>query len=200
MAGEQLRFDGRNLPAAACDSCWHLQSFLADFVEGTLVAIEHRGSAGVLLPAGDDHVGIFWVDLGQTRFAIAALAPNQRRPGASKQVEDDVANLSAVDERALDRFPGLGSWVQAVRRTGFFLPKVSTGIFAVPGVRLAGDVTVEQGLVLKLVAAEAPRECVLGPDNLAMYSETRGCQFASARVERTSTVPCSPNLTRENRL
>jgi hypothetical protein len=78
MAGEQQRFYGGDLPAAACDSCWHLQSFLADFVEGALVAIEHRRSSRVLLPAGDYYVGIFWVDLGQTRFAVATLAPDER--------------------------------------------------------------------------------------------------------------------------
>src|SRR5439155_19403548 len=47
-------------------------------------------------------------------------------------------------------------------------------LVAVPHVLFAGDVCVEDGLVLELVAAESPAEGVLAPDDLAADLEARG--------------------------
>jgi hypothetical protein len=55
-----------------------------------------------------------------------------------------------------------------------FVPQGRLGLVAVPGVALTCDVTVEDRVVLELVPAEAPRERVLGPDDLAPNGKA-GC-------------------------
>jgi hypothetical protein len=39
MPCPDLAFDGRNLPAAALDSCRHLPTLLRDFIKGAYIAV-----------------------------------------------------------------------------------------------------------------------------------------------------------------
>jgi hypothetical protein len=51
VAGEKLRLDGRNLPAAALDSCWLLPPFSGNLLERSAVTVEVGGFAADGLPA-----------------------------------------------------------------------------------------------------------------------------------------------------
>src|SRR5207247_8448933 len=58
-----------------------------------------------------------------------------------------------------------------IGRRFVFLPKRRLRPVAVPGILLAGDVSIEKRLVLKFISAESPGEGVLCPDNLAANLE-----------------------------
>src|SRR5947209_6823817 len=60
-----------------------------------------------------------------------------------------------------------------VRCWFLLLPQRRLGLVTVPGVLVTGNVTVEDGLVLKLITAETPGEGVFGPDDLASDGEAR---------------------------
>src|ERR1700732_1886640 len=115
--------------------------------------------------------------------------------------------LAAVQQCALDQLHRLHSGVQTIRRWLLFLPERRLRLVAVPGVLLSSEVAVEHRLMLELVAAEAPCERILRPDDLAANLEAgcfegvlelalpgrgvadvqRGARFhcASARAERS---------------
>lgn len=71
MPGAQLRFQGRDLPAAASDSRGHLPPFLGDLLERPTVAIERGFPAGKRLPALDHDVNVLRI-----KFDTAADAPS----------------------------------------------------------------------------------------------------------------------------
>src|ERR1700724_1868285 len=62
--------------------------------------------------------------------------------------------------------------MQPIRRRLVLFPQRGLRFVSVPGVLLAGDVGIEQWLVLELVPAEPPRERILGPDDLTAHFET----------------------------
>src|SRR5215468_10071500 len=66
--------------------------------------------------------------------------------------------------------------MQPVRRGLVLLPQRGLRFVSIPDVLLSGDMAIEQRLVLKLVSAEAPRERVLSPDDLASDLESSGFQ------------------------
>ena len=63
MPGENQRLDFRDLAAAAGDSCGDPQSLGFDLLERPAVALERGFLAGELLPALDDHVDVFRIEL-----------------------------------------------------------------------------------------------------------------------------------------
>ncbi len=82
--------------------------------------------------------------------------------------------LLLFTQRSFDQLDRLHGRVQAIGRRLLLLPQGRLGLVAVPGVALLCDVAVEDGLVLKLVSAMAPRERVLRPDDLAAHLEPSG--------------------------
>ena len=77
IAGEQFGFDGRNLPAAANDSCGLLPALLRDLVESPAVSLQHRLLARVFLISPDDTISVSRIDFHQPRFPVAPLAGDQ---------------------------------------------------------------------------------------------------------------------------
>jgi hypothetical protein len=65
-----LRFDFRDLAAAARDSCSDSHSCGFDLLEGPSVSVEGRLSAGELLPALNDHIAIFRIELDPEANAL----------------------------------------------------------------------------------------------------------------------------------
>src|SRR5436190_24366680 len=61
-------------------------------------------------------------------------------------------------------------------------PQCGLRLIPIPAVLLAGQVAVENGLVLVFVAAEAPSKMALGPNDLAADRET-------SLLQRTLKVP-----------
>ncbi len=70
----QIRFDCRNLLAAAFDSCRPLTSLHRDHLECAAVTIEHGTLPRVVLEAVHDAVGVFGIDFHEACAATAALA------------------------------------------------------------------------------------------------------------------------------
>src|SRR5258706_13369215 len=77
MAGPDLRFDGRDLPAAASDSCGCSDPFLPNVVERPPVAVELGFLAAQRLPALDDDIDVLRVE-----FQSQADALGEFRGGA----------------------------------------------------------------------------------------------------------------------
>ena len=147
----------------------HAASLLRSFAttsKRSAVPVQHRALARVLLEAPHDAVRVFRIDLHQPRTASAALAGDERGARASEQIRDDVSGLAAVEQCALDQLNRLRSRMNPVRRRLLLFPQRRLRLVAIPGVLLAGDVTVEQRLVPEFVAAEAPRKRILCPDDL----------------------------------
>ena len=59
IARSNFGFDGRNLLAAARDSCWLLPARRRDLLEGPTIAIELGFLAAQLLPAQHDDIHVF---------------------------------------------------------------------------------------------------------------------------------------------
>ena len=60
----------------------------------------YGAAAGRLLPAADDDVDIAGIEFDQTRAASGPLRRDHRRARSAEQVEDDVAALRRVADRA----------------------------------------------------------------------------------------------------
>src|ERR1017187_7894478 len=58
----------------------------------------------VILPPAHDHVTVLRVQFDDPRLAVGALARDQRRTRPAEGIEDRIARLAAVPERALDKF------------------------------------------------------------------------------------------------
>jgi hypothetical protein len=70
---EQLRLDGGDLPQAAFHSRRCSCTFCRDILERTAISIESGLLAGELLPARDNHVGVFGIQLHPVANALVQL-------------------------------------------------------------------------------------------------------------------------------
>jgi hypothetical protein len=84
VAGEKLRFDGRNLLAAASDSCWLLSAFLGDLVERPAIAVKRGFLAGQRLVALDYDVDVLWIQLEADADAFGQLRSRSVVPDPRK--------------------------------------------------------------------------------------------------------------------
>jgi hypothetical protein len=176
MPGANLAFDGRDLRAASGDSCGLLVTFLGYLIEGAPVAVENgRRSHVVHVPLAND-IGVARIQFHQPGFPAAALAGDHRGARSAEQVHHDVAGLAAVQQRALDQFHRLHRGMQAICRRFIFLPQRALRLISTPRVALPGHVRIEDRLVPEFVAAEAPGESVLRPDDLAADLKAAGLQ------------------------
>src|SRR5690349_412319 len=154
------------------DSCCRPPALLRDFFERATSIVQDSLPARIFLPPPHDYLGVSRIDLHQPRLSLEPLAADQRRTGPAEQVNDDIAGLAAVQQRPFDQLDRLHRRVQPIASRLVFLPERALGAIAVPSVALPGQVRIEDWLVAELVAPKAPREGILGPDDLATYFKT----------------------------
>jgi hypothetical protein len=107
MSADDQRFDFRNLLAAALDSCRFLAPLLRDLSETAPVAIKLRFLAGQLLPALDDDVAVFWVELDAVTKALIQFRCGERRSTSKERVIHGLSPPKVIRYRAPHQFDGL---------------------------------------------------------------------------------------------
>src|SRR5258707_2170615 len=93
------RFRGDNVP-----SCWCSPALQRDLSEVSTIAVERCLPAGVVLVAPHNAVSVFRIDLHDPGLTTTAFTADQGATGASKQVDDSVTYLAAVQQSTLDQF------------------------------------------------------------------------------------------------
>jgi hypothetical protein len=135
------------------------------------------GLAGVLLPPTDDDIHVARINFHQPGVSLTTFANDQRRSRAAEEVQDVVAGLAAIAQRALNQLDRLHGRMLSIRRRLLLLPQRRLRPVSVPRILLSCHVAVKDRFVLELVAAKAPGERVFRPDDLA-------ADFEPSRVDR----------------
>src|SRR5215471_18623988 len=104
VAASYFLLDGRELPAAAVDSCGDVEPLCRQFLERPFVALEHGLLSTELLPSADDDVAVLRLQFNQPRLAPGLLARDERRAGTAEGIKHSVAALAAVPDGALNQF------------------------------------------------------------------------------------------------
>jgi hypothetical protein len=88
MAGTDLRFYYRNLPAATRDSCGILPALKRHVCKRSSVSIKHRRSTRILLESLANAISVSGVNLHKTGFPAPSFGSDQGATGAAEQVGD----------------------------------------------------------------------------------------------------------------
>src|ERR1039458_7480401 len=110
-----------------------------------------RDITRVFLPATNRHVAVPGLQFDQPCLPARLLARADRCPGSSKRVEDGVARLAAVAERALDQFHRLHRRVLLAAGGPLDEPDVALVPCAAPEVLGSLAPAVENRFVLALI-------------------------------------------------
>src|SRR5690242_3857078 len=96
MPSSDLRFDVRDLAAAACDSCGDAQPLGFDLRERSAVRLQTRLPATEVLPALDDAIHVLRIQLDTVAGTPAHFRGDEGGSRAEERVVDDRATLGVI--------------------------------------------------------------------------------------------------------
>jgi hypothetical protein len=124
------------------------------------------------LPAFYHHIGVSRVKLHSIAAPLQGLGCNQRGTRPHEQIQHDITAFGTVDDGALNNLDRFHRRMQAVGSRFLFLPDGRLGQVAVPFVRLALDMAIENRLVLEFVSRKAKRAAIFDPDDGVAHLKT----------------------------